>query len=122
MYKTTSLLPLVVEKSMISTFILSVLVKHLNIHFLLVFKIKLNPNNSFVGEPVMIVLLHKIFLEDDIEKDPYLIPYHYVVSCFSSSSISATIRTGTSVCHHRLVPHSLALQIITIHLCSWLRK
>ena len=91
MYKTTSLLPLVAEKSPISTFILLVLVKHLNIHFLLVFKIKLNPNNSFVGEPVVIVLLHKIFSEDDIEKDPYFIPYHYVVSCFSSSSFSATI-------------------------------
>ena len=103
MYKTTSLLPLIAEKSPISTYILLFLVKHLNIHFLLVFKIKFNPNNSFVGELVVILFYYIRFFPKTTEKDPYFIRYHYVVSCFSSLSISATIRTGPSVCHNRLV-------------------
>ena len=77
MYKTTSLLPLVADKLPISTFILLLLVNHLNIHFLLVFKIKLNPNNCFVGELVILFYYVRFFPEDDIEKDPYFIPYHW---------------------------------------------
>ena len=102
MYKTTSLLPLVAEKSPISTFILLVLVKHLNIHFPLVFKIKLNPNNSFVGE--LLVILHKIFPEDDIEKRILILfriimwypAFHHCVFLLPLGRVQVYVITGTN--------------------------